>query len=148
MTVLDRTALGRGALVSLVFAIPFSVAMSIVAGADGDSGWQGLLFLGAFGGFVLGAGVAAWVQDRGLPFLHGMVAAGGTYLATQSVFTVVRLARGESISAFALLFTFTFVLLAGVIGGALGSVLRRRGLVPGMRGSALDGRHDHGSDGR
>lgn len=141
MTLIDRAALGRGALVSLVFAIPFSVLLSIVSDSEGGSSWEGLFFLGAFGGFVLGAGVAAWIQDRGLPFLHGMVCAGGTYLATQTLFTVVRLVRGESISAFALIFTFTFVLFAGVIGGALGSLLRRRGLLPGLRGTAPDDEH-------
>jgi hypothetical protein len=31
-------------------------------------------------------------------------------------------------------FTFTAVLFAGLVGGGLGSILRRRGLMPGGRG--------------
>ena len=81
-------------------------------------------------GFVLGAGVAAWVQERRLPFLHGMAASGGTYLVVQAVFVVVKLARGGDVRWLGVLFTFTAVLVAGVVGGALGSLLRRRGLLP------------------
>lgn len=137
MTVLDRNALVKGAWVSLVFAVPFAIGSALVAAADDGSPWTAVLWLGALCGFVVGAGVAAWVQERALPMAHGTVSAGGTYLATQAVFTVIRLARGAEVSWLGIFFTFTTVIFAGVVGGGLGSMLRKRGLVPGQRGAAL-----------
>jgi len=133
---LDGTALRRGASVALVFAVPFSIASRLVADRAADtpespgSPWTSVLWLLALAGFTLGAGVAAWTQTRALPFLHGMACAGSTYLAVQAVFVVVKLARGSEVRWLAVFFTFSAVLVAGVIGGALGSVLRKRGLLP------------------
>ncbi|MFZ9482700.1 MAG: hypothetical protein ACO3AV_07350 [Ilumatobacteraceae bacterium] len=127
---LDRAALRRGASVTLVFAVPFSIASRLVADRSADSPWTSVLWLLALAGFTLGAGVAAWTQTRALPFLHGMACAGGTYLAVQAVFVVVKLVRGSEVRWLAVFFTFSAVLVAGVVGGALGSVLRKRGLLP------------------
>lgn len=127
---LDRAALRRGASVTLVFAVPFSIGSRLVADRSPDSPWTSVLWLLALAGFTLGAGVAAWTQTRALPFLHGMACAGATYLAVQAVFVVVKLARGSEVRWLAVFFTFSAVLVAGVVGGALGSVLRRRGLLP------------------
>ncbi|MEN9821772.1 MAG: hypothetical protein RLZ04_198 [Actinomycetota bacterium] len=126
----DRAALRRGASVTLVFAVPFSIASRLVADRSADSPWTSVLWLLALAGFTLGAGVAAWTQTRALPFLHGMACAGGTYLAVQAVFVVVKLVRGSEVRWLAVFFTFSAVLVAGVVGGALGSVLRKRGLLP------------------
>lgn len=131
---LDRTALMQGALVSLVFAIPFAIGARLVADNDKGSPWASVLWLLALGGFVLGAGCAAWVQTRGLPLLHATVCAGGTYLAAQVVFIVIKLFRGGTVSWLGAFFTFTTVLFAALIGGFLGSAMRKRGILPSGKG--------------
>ncbi len=130
MNNLDRAALKQGAMVALVFAVPFSIGARIAADGTEDSPWALFLSLAALAGFTLGAGIAAWVQTRGLPLLHGMVCAAGTYLAAQAVFVVVKLLRGGSVSWLGVFFNLTAVLFAGLVGGGLGSILRKRGLVP------------------
>ena len=47
MTTLDRAALTQGAWVSLVFAVPFSVGSSLLAGNEGSSPWVAVLWLAA-----------------------------------------------------------------------------------------------------
>ena len=125
----DVAAIRAGGTVSLVFAVPFSIAARVAA--DGDNGGLAVgLVLGALVGFVLGAGCAAWLQQRGTPLSHGMVTAGGTYLAAQTVFVIIRLVRSDSVSWFALVFNLSFVLVAGVIGGVLGQRLQSSGFQP------------------
>lgn len=125
---LDFAALRQGGAIALVVGAPCAIGSSIVAsGNDENSPLVALLWLGAVAGFLIGAGVAAWVQRRGTPLMHGLVCAGGTYLAVQLVFSVVRLSRGRDVSWLGLFFTFTVVLFAGVIGGGLGGMLQRRG---------------------
>jgi len=129
----DRDALRHGAWVSLVFAVPFSVGSRLVADHSPKSPWTAVLWLAALLGFGLGAGIAAWTQNTRLPFLHGMVCAGGTFLAAQGVFVVIKLARGGTVHWLSVFFTFTTVLFAGIIGGGLGSALQARGITPGFR---------------
>ena len=125
----DIPAIRSGALVSLVFAIPFSIGSRVAANDDNGAlaAWLGL---GAAIGFVIGAGCAAWMQRRGTPLSHGMVTAGGTYLAAQAVFIAVRLMRSESVHWFAVFFNLSFVLVAGVVGGVLGQRLQTSGFQP------------------
>lgn len=130
MSTLDRSALQQGAWVALVFAVPFSIGSRLMADHDPGSPWTSVLWLAALAGFTLGAGIAAWTQRTGYPLLHGLVCAGGTYLAAQSVFVVVKLLRGGTVSWIGVFFTFTVVLTAGLVGGGLGSALRKRGLMP------------------
>ena len=139
MSALDRKALLQGAVVSLLFAVPFAIGAAIVNDRDDKSPWTAILWLAALAGFLLGAGIAAWVQTTGYPIVHGMFCAGGTYLATQTLLTVIRLVRGESVSWIAIFFTFTMVMFAGLIGGALGGAMRKRGLVPGAMAAARRG---------
>lgn len=131
---LDFAALRQGGAIALFVGAPCAIGSSVVASAsdgnDGNSPLVALLWLGAVAGFVIGAGVAAWVQRRGTPLIHGLVCAGGTYLAVQLVFSIVRLSRGREVSWLGLFFTFTVVLFAGVIGGGLGGMLQRRGFTP------------------
>jgi len=143
MTTLDRAALKQGASVSLVFAVPFSIGSRLMAEHEANSPWVSVLWLAALGGFTLGAGIAAWVQRTGFPLLHGLACAGGTYVAAQTAFILIKLFRGGSISWLAVFFTFTVVLTAGLVGGGLGSALRKRGLVPtaerqGRRNAGVD----------
>ena len=133
MTNLDRAALRQGGMVALVFAVPFSIGARLMADHDAKSPWTSVLWLAALAGFTLGAGIAAWVQTKELPLLHGMVCASGTYVAAQAVFVVVRLARGGTVHWLAIFFTFTATLFTGVIGGGLGSALQARGITPASR---------------
>jgi uncharacterized membrane protein YfcA len=122
--------------VCLVFAIPFSLAARWAADSRDDSGLAIMLTLGALAGFVVGSGVAAWVQQVGFPLVHGLVTASGTYLGAQAVFITLRLLTDREVRWYAALFNVTPVLFAGVIGGMLGMLLQRNGFTPSTsRGS-------------
>ena len=142
---LDPRGLRQGAAVALVFAVPFAIAAAVVNSNDDSSPWVAVLWLGALGGFMLGGAIAAWVQQTGLPIAHGMVCAGGTYLVTQTILTVVRLARGEEVSWIAIFFTFTMVMFAGLVGGALAGAMRKRGIVPGALSIARESHTEGGN---
>jgi len=135
----DRDAIRAGALVALVFAIPFSVAGRVIADRDGDSTLLVWLNLGAVLGFVLGAGCAAWVQRVDSPLSHGLVTAIGTYVAAQAVFVAVRLVIGAEVRWFSVLFNLTVTLGAGLIGGLLGGRLRSRGILPRAATNSSEG---------
>ena len=136
MSNLDWDALRAGGAVALVFAIPFSIAARIVAEGDNSSGTASLLSLAAVVGFVLGAGVAAWTQRLELPLKHGIICAVGTYVIAQTVFIAIRAIRGNEISWLAAIFNLTAVAVAGLIGGALGGVMHRRGFFPSSNRSS------------
>lgn len=131
----DTAALRMGAMVSLVFAIPFSLGASWAASRDATSLaiW---LVLGAVGGFTLGAGCAAWVQRLDLPLSHGLVTATGTYSVTQAIFIVVQLATGGSVNWFGALFNLSVVAGVGLIGGWIGRRLRSKGFIPSFERAA------------
>lgn len=135
----DLAAIRSGALVCLIFAIPFSLAARWAADSRDDEGLAIVLTLAAIGGFVVGSGVAAWVQTKGLPLAHGMITASATYLAAQTVFIVARLVTGREVRWFAALFNVTPVLFAGAVGGALGMLLQRRGVTPRSSGRGPQG---------
>lgn len=135
----DLPAIRQGAAVCLVFAIPFSIAAQWADGND-DSGLAFLFSLCALGGFVLGSGVAAWAQQRSLPFAHALITASSTYLAAQVVFIAVKLLRGDEVNFFAALFNLMATLFAGVLGGVLGMVLLRNGVRPTTHPREDDGR--------
>lgn len=133
---LDFAALRQGGAIALVVGVPCAIGSSVMANNHSDSFFVALLWLGAVAGFVVGAGVAAWMQRKGTPLIHGLVCAGGTYVAAQLVFTIVRLSRGREVHWLGLFFTFTVVLFAGIIGGGLGSMMQRRGITPSSRSGA------------
>jgi hypothetical protein len=134
---LDWYALRAGGSVSLVFAIPFSIAARIVADRHNGSGAASLLSLAALVGFVLGAGVASWAQRLQLPLKHGLICAIGTYVIAQAVFITIRAIRGSDIRWLAAIFNLTAVAVAGLVGGALGGIMHRRGFYPSSsRGSS------------
>lgn len=136
MSNLDWDALRAGGGVALVFAIPFSIAARIVAEGDNSSGTASLLSLAAVVGFVLGAGVAAWTQQLQLPLKHGIICAVGTYVLAQAVFIIIRAIRGNEISWLAAIFNLTAVAVAGLIGGAIGGAMHRRGFFPSSNRSS------------
>jgi uncharacterized membrane protein YfcA len=143
MNKLDKQALRAGASVALVFAVPFSVAARWVADSnDSSEALAAWLSLAALAGFVVGAGVAAWVQQRGLPLMHGIVCAVGTYVVAQAVFILVRLLMGREVRWFAAVFNLTAVMVAGALGGGLAAMMHKRGLRP--RALARAGQADAG----
>jgi predicted permease len=126
----DIDALRAGGIICLLVAVPLTIVASVV---DTDSsGLNALLFFGAVFGFVIGGGCAAWIQRRGTPISHGMVAAAGAYLIAQAVFVVVRLLRGDDVDWFGIFSTLSLVLGAGLLGGILGRRLINRGIRPGV----------------
>lgn len=120
-------AIRAGASVALVFAVPLSALATWADGRD-DTTMAVWMSIGAVLGFLVGAGCAAWVQDRSLPISHGIVTATGTYVVAQAVFVVVRLARGSDVNWFAALFNLSVVAGTGLVGGALGGRLRASGV--------------------
>lgn len=131
----DLDALRAGAMVALVFAVPFSIGATWAAAGDDNSSLALWLSLGAVVGMVLGAGCAAWVQRRELPLSHGLATAIGTYAIAQSVFITLRLLRGSDVNWFAALFNLSVMAGAGLIGGYLGKRLRDRGFRPSGGGA-------------
>lgn len=117
-------------MVSLVFAVPFSIGARWAADSRDDSSLATWLSLGAVIGFVLGAGCAAWVQRVELPLTHGLATALGTYVAAQAVFIAIRLLRDSEVRWFAALFNLSIVAGAGLVGGVLGGRLRSKGFRP------------------
>jgi putative membrane protein (TIGR04086 family) len=126
----DLDALKAGASVTVVFAAPFLVAARLLAIHDEDSPYILPLVLIAIVGFVLGAGVAAWRQDRRTPLSHGIVTSAGTFLVVQAIFVVINLIRGADINWFTIVFTLTVTVFAGALGGLLAVSLQKRGLEP------------------
>lgn len=135
----DLEAVRAGIGVCLILAVPLTL---IAAFVDSDSsGLNAFFFFGAMFGFVLGGGCAAWVQRRGTPMSHSVVTTIVAYVGAQTVFVVIRLARGEDVNWFGVFFTLSLVILAGVAGGVLGSQLQARGFVPsGQRAGERTGR--------
>lgn len=126
----DVEAIKQGASVAVTFAVPLTLIARFAVDGDEGSEWAGLLAFGAFVGFVLGAGVAAWRQQRGTPLSHGIVTALGVFIAVQIVFVMIRLLQGEVIRWGRISVSSALTALAGVIGGFLGSFLQRRGPTP------------------
>ena len=124
----DATALRAGIGVCLVLAVPLTLVAAFVD--SDDSGLNALFFFGAMFGFVLGSGCAAWIQQRGTPLSHGLVTAMLAYLGAQAVFVTIRLVGGDSVNWFGVFFTLSLVMLSGLVGGLLGSLLQARVVAP------------------
>lgn len=122
----DIPAIRAGASVALVFAVPLSIAARLVSG----SGLAVLLSFGAALGFLLGASVAAWHQQKRTPLSHGLVTATSTYIAAQTIFIIVKLARGGDVAWSGVMFNLAMTMTMGVFGGLLGSSMQRRGAYP------------------
>ncbi len=127
----DIEAVRAGIGVCLLLAVPMTLVAAFVD--SDDSGLNALFFFGAMFGFVLGAGCAAWLQQRGTPLSHGIVTAMIAYLGAQAVFVAIRLAGGNDVNWFGVFFTLSLVMLSGLFGGLLGSLLQARGITPSSR---------------
>ena len=123
----DLAALRAGAGVCVMFAVPLQV-LALLVGKD--SGFSLPLRLGALLGFLVGAGVAAWVQQRGFPLAHGLVTAMTAFVVVQVGFIIGRAIVGHDLRLFAAVLNLTPVVAMGLLGGLLGQALQRRGVVP------------------
>ncbi len=126
----DVAALRAGVGSTVLFAAPFLIAARLVGTNKDNSGLALILILLSIVGFVIGAGVAAWVQQRRTPLSHGIVTSTGTFVVVQGVFVIIALARGSDVRWFNIFFTLTVTLFAGALGGLLGMNLTKRGLEP------------------
>jgi hypothetical protein len=133
----DWQAIREGASVAVVLAVPFTLVARFFFDSDTHSGWAAVLALGSFLGFILGAGQAAWTQDRGTPLSHGLVTAVGTFVVVQAVFVVIRLVAGKDVHWGRIATSLVLTLAAGLIGGFCGGFLQNRGVRPRDRTSAL-----------
>ncbi len=127
----DLDALRAGASVCITLAVPFRILAAVVGSDSG--GLNALFFVLFVTFFVVGSGCAAWVQRAGTPLSHALMTAIGTYTVVEAAFIVVRVARGTDIPWFAILFTFSVVSAAGIVGGFFGSRLQAQGFVPSNR---------------
>lgn len=126
----DTAALKAGGSVALMFAAPFLVAARLINDNDPGNGLIVPLVLVAIVGFVLGAGVAAWRQQRRTPLSHGIVTSAGTFIAVQGVLVIINLIRGAEVRWLNIFFNLTVAVFAGMIGGLLGITLQKRGMEP------------------
>lgn len=145
----DVDAIKAGAGVCATFAVP----LQVLAIVFDDSGLTALLRLGALLGFLLGAGVAAWVQQRGLPLAHGLVTALGAFVIVQLGFIIGRAIVGSELRVSAFVANLPLAAGAGLFGGFLGMWMQARGAVPSTRrqsaaaSSPLDPTHDEHTGG-
>ena len=128
---LDRQALREGASVTLLFAVPPTLVARFVLDNDSaTSGWAPLLSLIAVGGFILGAGVAAWREQVRKPMTHAVLAGAGVFVVAQAIFLLLRIATNGEVRVMRILTSFSLSLVASVIGGLLGNFLQKNGLRP------------------
>jgi hypothetical protein len=140
----DAQAIRAGAGVCLVFAIPLQVA-ALLVGKTSDLGL--LLRVGALFGFLLGAGVSAWAQQRELPLAHGLVTAIGAFAAVQVLFILGRALVGNDLRLWAAIGNLAPVVGVGLFGGFLGQALRRSGFLPTTQRVRTDRLADTGDQG-
>jgi putative membrane protein (TIGR04086 family) len=127
---LDSRAVLDGALVAAMIAIPVQVLARLTLDEDTRSGWASFLAFVIIAGLILGAGVAAWRQERGTPLTHGIITALGVFVAVQVVGIVVNAVQGDPIRWGRIATSFALSMVAGILGGMLGSFLLRRGVRP------------------
>jgi len=106
------------------------VARFVLDNGNDTSGWAPLLSLIAVGGFILGAGVAAWREQTRRPMTHAVLAGAGVFVVAQSLFLLVRLATNGEVRVMRILTSFSLSLVASVIGGLLGNFLQKNGMRP------------------
>lgn len=114
----DHHALARG----LAWAIAIAVPAGLLASAlDEDSALIVPLSLVVLVGLVFGASVSAQRQDRGLPMAHGLVTSVVAVAVAQALGIVRRIASGDDVRAGRIVSNFLLAIIAGTIGGLIGS---------------------------
>jgi hypothetical protein len=133
VAVIDRAAWDTGALrdgigVAALGAVPFGVIGRLVLDDGRHDDLLGAFALLVLVALVLGGGVAAWRQRLGRPLSHGIATALATFAAVQLVGLVRRTAAGDEIRWGRIVSSALLSLIAGTIGGLLGSLLQRQGM--------------------
>ncbi len=126
---LDAEALKSGASVAALTAVPCGIIGRIVLDDSSRSSWVSLFAFLVLVGLVLGAGVAAWRQSLDAPLTHGIVTAMGVFVVVQLVGIARHLVTGTATRWGVVLSSLLLSLIAGTVGGLLGSFLRRNGAV-------------------
>jgi hypothetical protein len=124
---LDTRALSEGGIIAACIAVPAGVLGRILSDRQDQPDWLWILVLFVLAGLVLGAGVSAWRQDRGLPLTHGVVTAVGVFVVVQAVGVVIRLIGGDGVSWSRVASSLLLSLMAGMVGGLLGSFVLSHG---------------------
>ena len=124
----DMTAIREGGSVIAMIAVPAAIITRLVFNEDKPSTTATLVAVLTLLMFVIGAGVAAWRQERGTPLSHGIVTAVGVFVVIQFVFGIIRVLSGHPLNFGRIMVSFTLTAFAGLIGGFLGSFLQSRGI--------------------
>ncbi len=124
----DVRAIKDGASVIGMIAVPLAVIGRLAFDEGAKSGLASLLAMVTLLMFVIGAGVAAWRQERGTPLSHGLVTAVGMFIVVQVIFAIIRILGGHTLNVGRIMVSLTLTAFAGLIGGFLGSMLQSRGI--------------------
>lgn len=124
----DVAALRDGIGVAALGAVPFGVIGRLVLDDSSNSGLLASFALLVLAALVLGGGVAAWRQRLGRPLSHGIATALVTFAVVQLAGVVRRLAAGDDIRWGRIVSSALLSLIAGTLGGLLGSFLQRQGV--------------------
>jgi hypothetical protein len=124
---LDTRAIYEGGMLAAVIAVPAGVLGRFMADEQNRRDWLWVLVVIVLAGLVLGAGVAARRQDRGLPLTHGVVTAVGVFVVVQAAGIVLRLVGGDEINWSRVASSLLLSLMAGMLGGLLGSFVPSQG---------------------
>lgn len=126
---LDGFAVRAGVITTVVLAVPLGLGAALLA--DADNRQLALAAnLGVLVIFVLGSGLAAWVQRRQMPIAHGLVSAVASYAIVAVVSFVVSAFSGSGWSILRQALLMTIAAGCGLLGGMIGGILRSRGAVP------------------
>ena len=117
---LNLTSVRTGVVAALPLVAPAAVANAWLAGQDDP---QGALLVATYVallvGFTFGGFAAARVADEGTPLIHGAAGAAGAWAVVQTAAIVIRLAGGDGLRPFSIVFTGLFAASLGVVGGIL-----------------------------
>jgi hypothetical protein len=117
---LNLVAVRTGAVAALPLVVPAAVANAWLAGRDDPAGALVVVtFLALLLGFTFGGFAAARVADEGTPLLHGAAGAVAAWAVVQAAAIVIRLAAGDGLRPFGIVFTGLLAASAGVVGGIL-----------------------------
>ena len=127
MNRIDGRAVLVGAVVSLVIAVPPAILAQIESDRDAleGSNWVLLLFALVLVAFVAGGYVTA-KRAQGEPLVNGALAAVTAFVIVQGVGIVRRLADGDEIRWFGILFAALLAASCGTVGAIVATAREHR----------------------